>query len=206
MGLIKVAIGSLGGVLAGSLGQSILQTFATKGRRFTFGAEPAKDQRVYYFNTKELLGNKYGTPSPVPFRIVDENIGLDMDMQSGVSASIPTGLPPPCCSTKTSATQAAAMQASAKNGSGAMTGFMGMAGAAGGFDSNQLFQMGQQPASAPADGNWICGTVVTGNFCRQCGAKRPNRKPDGWVCHCGSVNKGKFCPECGDPFDENKNQ
>ena len=67
-------------IFSGSLGRSILDTFKNIGKRFTFGGEPPKDQRVYYFNTKELIGNKYGTPSPVPFRVVDARAGIDMDI------------------------------------------------------------------------------------------------------------------------------
>ncbi len=67
-------------LFTGSLSQSIKEVFKNIGKRFTFGGEPAMDQRVYYFNTRELVGNKYGTPSPVPFRVVDKNIGLDVDI------------------------------------------------------------------------------------------------------------------------------
>ena len=67
-------------LFTGSLGQSIKEVFKNIGKRFTFGGEAPMDQRVYYFNTRELVGNKYGTPSPVPFRVVDKNIGLDVDI------------------------------------------------------------------------------------------------------------------------------
>ena len=100
--------------------------------------------------------------------------------------------------------QAEAMKTAAGNEGGAMMGFLGMnmAQQAGGFNANQLFQMGAQQsapvpapaAPAPAAANsWKCkcGAVNTGKFCTECGASQ------GWVCSCGAVNKGKFCPECG---------
>ena len=67
-------------IFCGGLGAGVRAAFQQVGTRFTFGGEPPKDQRVYFVNTKELVGNKYGTPNPVPFRVVDMNIGLDMDI------------------------------------------------------------------------------------------------------------------------------
>jgi membrane protease subunit (stomatin/prohibitin family) len=67
-------------IFSGDLRQSIMDSFRNIGKRFTFGGEPPKDQRVYFINTKELIGNKYGTPSPVPFRVVDERAGIDIDI------------------------------------------------------------------------------------------------------------------------------
>ena len=67
-------------IFSGPLGDSILETFRTVGKRFTFGGDIGKDQRVYYFNTKELIDNKFGTPNPIPFRVVDSKIGLDVDV------------------------------------------------------------------------------------------------------------------------------
>ena len=108
-----------------------------------------------------------------------------------------------------------AMKAAAANGGGAMTGFMGMGmamNAAGGTNAQNLFAMGQQQAQAAqqqapagAANTWTCscGATVSGKFCPECGAKKPEPKmqPAGsWTCaKCGTAATGKFCPECGAP-------
>ena len=61
-------------------GAKIKAILKTTFDRLSFGGQAGKDQRVYFFNIKEIIGNKYGTPSPVPFRVVDKNIALDMDI------------------------------------------------------------------------------------------------------------------------------
>ena len=67
-------------IFTGKLGTSIKETFKTIGKRFAYGGDTGKDQRVYYFNTKEIIDNKFGTATPIPFRVVDRNINLDIDV------------------------------------------------------------------------------------------------------------------------------
>ena len=67
-------------IFAGSLGESILESFKAIGKRFTYGGDTGKDQRVYYFNTKEILDNKFGTANPIAFRVVDSRINFDVDV------------------------------------------------------------------------------------------------------------------------------
>lgn len=67
-------------IFAGGLKKGIQDSFNAFTKRVGFGGDTAVDQRVYYFNTKEIIGNKYGTANPVPFRVVDRNIGLDVDI------------------------------------------------------------------------------------------------------------------------------
>ena len=67
-------------IFSGSFGDSIKRTFKEIGKRFTYGGEPPKDQRIYYFNTKELMENPFGTANPIPFRVVDSRLGLDLDV------------------------------------------------------------------------------------------------------------------------------
>ncbi len=299
-------------IFSGNLGDSIKESFKTLGKRFTYGGDTGKDQRVYYFNTKELVGNMFGTPNPVPFRVVDKNIGLDIDISvrcngtysykisdpvlfytnvcgnvereytreeidSQLKSEFLNALQPAFAKisdmgirysalpghtmelsdamnevltekwvnlrglsvvsvainsitapkededmikqlqrnavmrdpTMAAATlvgaQAQAMQDAAKNKAGAMTGFMGvgMAMNTGGMNAQNLFAMGQQQSAqqAPQQGGWncSCGNVVSGNFCPNCGAKKPQPQPaaDSWRCSCGATVSGKFCPECG---------
>lgn len=67
-------------LFSGELSETIMNTFKVVGKRFTFGGNTGKDQRVYYFNIKEIMSNLFGTAVPIPFRVVDANIGLDVDI------------------------------------------------------------------------------------------------------------------------------
>ena len=63
-------------IFAGSFGESLKNTFKAIGKRFTYGGDTGKDQRVYYFNTKEIMGNKFGTPSPIIFEVINKRLGM----------------------------------------------------------------------------------------------------------------------------------
>ena len=63
-------------IFAGSFGESLKNTFKSIGKRFTYGGDTGKDQRVYYFNTKEIMGNKFGTPSPIIFEVCNKRMNL----------------------------------------------------------------------------------------------------------------------------------
>ena len=68
-------------IFAGKLGQSILDTFKAVGKRFAYGGDTGKDQRVYYFNTKEIIGNKFGTAIPIMFDVVNKQVGFRRTVQ-----------------------------------------------------------------------------------------------------------------------------
>lgn len=98
-----------------------------------------------------------------------------------------------------------AMEAAAANEGGAMTGFMGMGmamNANGGFNATQMYNAGMEQMKQQAANGWkcACGTTANGNFCTECGAKKPT--DEGWSCTCGAVNKGKFCTNCGNKKPE----
>jgi len=63
-------------IFYGGLGKGLIDAMKNIGDRFKYGGQPGKEQRVYYFNTKEIMGNKYGTPAPIPYLIVDPSTNL----------------------------------------------------------------------------------------------------------------------------------
>ena len=69
----------LNGLFTGEFGKSLIDSFKTVWSRSIAGGDLMKDQRVYFFNIKEIKGNLYGTSNPIPFRIFDKNTGFDMD-------------------------------------------------------------------------------------------------------------------------------
>lgn len=305
-------------LFVGKLGEGIKNTFKVVGKRFTYGGDTAKDQRVYYFNTKEILDNKFGTPNPFMFEVVNKDIGIRRTVQvrcngiytyritdpllfyKNVCGNVeseytrgeidstlktefidalqpvfaqlselelkPAQIPAHANELKDAAnTQLAsswsqkrgitiesialnpitlsqedmdkinkmedaasmggnafmmagrmtdatanAMENAASNEGGAMAGFvgMGMAGGVmgGGFNTAQGFyqagvaQQAQAQEKAQQAG-WVCscGAQNNGNFCTNCGAKKPEQAK-GWFCgNCGTKNEGNFCTNCGQP-------
>ena len=63
-------------IFTGGFGKGVVESFKIMGRRFTFGGDTGRDERVYYINTKEIIGNKFGTPSPIIFEVVNKRIGM----------------------------------------------------------------------------------------------------------------------------------
>ena len=61
-------------------------------------------------------------------------------------------------------------------------------------------------ASAEEQDKWTCpscATENTGNFCSNCGAKKPQEGK--WTCpSCGADNEGNFCSNCGAKRSENE--
>ena len=68
-------------IFSGKLGDTIKETFKTVGKRFTYGGDTGKDQRVYYFNTKEIMDNKFGTPNPFMFEVANKRLNLFRSVQ-----------------------------------------------------------------------------------------------------------------------------
>lgn len=143
-----------------------------------------------------------------PITLTDEDMKKINEMEDAASI----GSNPFMMAGRMTNATADAMQTAAGNSAGAMTGFMGMGmvgmGGQGGFGAAQnLYNMGaqQQAASAPAASaadSWkcSCGATVTGKFCPECGARKPEPvQADAWKCSCGANVTGKFCPECGSP-------
>ena len=292
--------------------KGLKESFKKVGKRFTYGGQPENDQRVYYINTKEIMGNKVGV-GDVPFRdsefgftmmlkgygtysyritnpimfytnvcgnVQDRFLRSQIDEQHNLQPALGkialkgiaydqlplytneiadelnqeltedwvenrgisvisvalASITPDAESAKKIAqfqesrvytnsrmmgarlggAQANAMENAASNAAGAMTGFfgMGMAQQAGGANPATFYQntpeppmpgaaprqQAQAPSPASATGGWqcpSCGAQNSGNFCANCGTKRPAQQSGKWVCSCGSENEGKFCPNCG---------
>ena len=158
----------------------------------------------------ESRGITVGKIALNPITLTDEDMKKINQMEDAASL----GSNPFMMAGRMTDATATAMETAAGNTAGAMTGFLGMNMAngamGGGFNAAQQFyhsgvqqqQQMQNGAPVPAAEGWkcSCGAAATGNFCPQCGAKKPEMKPaNGWTCKCGAAANGNFCPECGSP-------
>ncbi|MBQ1322858.1 MAG: SPFH domain-containing protein [Erysipelotrichaceae bacterium] len=61
--------------------EGLKNSFKDAVERFTFGGEVNKSQRVYYVNTKEIMENRFGTATPIPFRVIfDKTTGSEVEI------------------------------------------------------------------------------------------------------------------------------
>ena len=74
-GVYKYESGTSPSLFSSSFGAGLKETFRETWDRIKHGGDAAKDQRIYFFNMKELLDNKFGTQNPVPFRVTYQDLG-----------------------------------------------------------------------------------------------------------------------------------
>lgn len=136
------------------------------------------------------------TVSMNPITLTDEDLKKVQQMEDAAAF----GESPNMMAGRMGDAAASAMESAANNPNGAMMGFMGMnmAMQSGAQAVQGLYQQGAQqpsPTQQPSANTWkcVCGTENSGNFCTNCGTK----KPESWVCACGTENKGNFCTNCG---------
>lgn len=62
-------------IFSSSFGKGLKDTFKEMWDRIKHGGDVAKDQRIYFFNRKEIMNNNFGTVNPVGFRMKYEDLG-----------------------------------------------------------------------------------------------------------------------------------
>ena len=165
-------------IFTGNLKEGLKGAAKDAWDRFKFGGGAGRDQRIYYFNTKEIVGNKYGTVNPVPFRVVDRNIGLDIDIAIRCNGEYSYRIVNP------------------------MLFYTNVA------EGKFCPECGSPRPADKMGWTCSCGALNKGKFCSECGARKPEGAKLYKCDKCGwepedPENPPKFCPECGDIFDDN---
>lgn len=209
------------GDYAGDLGESFRLLVRQMKERFAFGGDTGKDQRVYYVNLKEIIGNKYGTPSEVPFKSYDDTTGLALLMRLRCFGEYSYRIVNPILfytnvagndvdvyersrlDSQLKSELLTALQPAFARISALHIDYSQLPGHTPELAARQAAQApSPMPQAAPA-GSWTCAcgqSGNTGNFCTACGRPKPQTAA-AWTCpKCGQAgNTGNFCSNCGAP-------